>query len=227
MFCCKHIKDKGNDLIMPLLHLLAILLILCCKTSKSHDALTYFKSDIQQCLKNTSKVWHFYVKMFMYRYFKYHHNKNFATEILNMYRCSSIFQKLRDKSVNTRSVPNGSLAHKIHVPWTSGKINIFVVSHKLNPHNYYFNFDLNSEIRLNLTFVVLHLGISTLNCNYDYLEVNSSESVEHKYKYCGYHSNFNLYPKFNSTTMFITLIVIMPFHLDTIFSVIDKMLIYN
>ena len=220
-------KDKGIDLSMFSFHLLLLLFIICLNSSKGHNALTYFKSDVQQYFNNTSKMWHLYVKMFVYTYFKYHQNKIFVTEIINMYRYSSIFFKLRDKTVDTKGVFNAKQLQIIHVFWTSGKINIYLLSHKLNPHNYYFNFDLNSEIRLNLTFVVIHLGMSILNCNYDYLEVNSSNSVEHKYKYCGYHSNFNLYPEFNSITMIITLIVIMPFHLDTIFSVTDEMLIYN
>ena len=203
---------------------------MCINYSKSYNYLTYFKSDVQGILKNTSKTWHLYIKMFMYRYFKNQQSKKviFSTEIFHVYGYSSIFLELRDKSLNTMDVLKCKSPHVINVIWASGNIYIFSsISYKLSPNNYYFYFDVNFKIRINMTFVVLHLGIPVENCNYDYLEVNSSESTKGNYTYCGYYSNLNLYPEFNSFTLTITLSLIMQFHLHTIFSVTDKMFIYN
>ena len=48
-----------------------------------------------------------------------------------------------------------------------------------------------------------------------------------KYKYCGYHSNFNFYPEFKVLTIMIKLYLRIPFHLNAIFSVTDNKLIFN
>ena len=214
-----------NGFVSPLL----ILLAMCINYSKSYNYLTYFKSDVQEILKNTSKTWHLYIQMFMYRYFKYQQNEKviFTTEIFHIYGYSSIFLELRDKSLDTMDVLKCKSPHVIDVPWVSGNIYISFISYKLCPNNYYFYFDVNFKIRINMTFIVLHLGTSLENCNYDYLEVNSLESTKGKYTYCGYYSNLHLYLEFNRFTMTITLTLVMKFHLHTIFSVTDKMFIYN
>ena len=73
-----------------------------------------------------------------------------------------------------------------------------------------------------MTFVLLYLRDVLINCQYDKLEVENLMPNESKYKYCGYHSNFNLYPDMHIFFVTITLTLRKPFDLNTIFRVTDK-----
>ena len=135
--------------------------------------------------------------------------------------------KLKDESLESRGVFQQHKPGKINITWISGKIYISLPSYKLNLFSYHFYFALHLEMRLNMTFFVLHLSEITFNCNNDKLEIKILKITNLKYKYCGYHSNFNFYPEFDIFTMIITLRLRMAFLLNTVFSVTDKELIVN
>ena len=133
--------------------------------------------------------------------------------------------ELKDKSLESRGVFRGQNSSHVNVYRTSGHIHISHIPHKSYIYNFYFN--LNVRIILNITFHKLHLREVALNCNYDKLEVKSTKRTEEKYKYCGYHSNFNLYPYLNEVNIIITLHLRMSFNLNASFSITDKTLIFN
>ena len=203
--------------------------MICIDHCNSDDALAYFQSDLQNIFKIAPKTWHIYVRMFLHRYLKYHQIEVqfFRKEIYNIYKYSIIFLELKDKSLESRGVLHDQKPCNISIAWTSGKIYIFLPSYTLNLFTYHFYFALNLKMRLNMTFLVLHLKEDALDCNNDKLEITSSKTTDLKYKYCGYHSNFNLYPEFNIFTMIITLHLKMAFLLNATFSVTDKELIVN
>ena len=160
----------------------------------------------------------------MYRYL-HHCQKAFISNIIfKIYQYSFIILKLKDKS---RWLFKSEIPDKVNVIWASGKICMSVLSYKDVNYTFQFNFNLNSKLRLNISILVLHLSENMLNCKYDKLEVYNSIKLKEKYKYCGYHSNFNLYPEFNALFIMITLHLGDTFHLDAVFNVIDKKLIFN
>ena len=132
---------------------------------------------------------------------------------------------LKDRSLESSILHQGNIS--CNLLWTSGKITISLPSHQYGSHIFQFHFNLNSDIKLNITFILLHLRGALLNCNFDKLEVKSLIKTKTRYRYCGYHSNFNLYPDMNIFTLHITLHLKKPFNLDARFSVTDRRLILN
>ena len=192
-------------------------------------SLHYFQSKIQHCFKNAPKHWNTYIRMFIYRYFNHY---NFQTEVYNhqifhIYKYSISFIELKDKSLESRGIFWSQNYSHVNVYWTSGYIYISHIPYKYKSYIYNFYFNLDVRIILNITFHVLHLREFTLNCNYDKLEVKSPKRTADKYKYCGYHSTFNLYPYLNQVRIIITLYLRMSFNLNASFSITDKTLIFN
>ena len=196
-------------------------------------SLHYFRSKIQHCFKKAPKTWNTYIRIFIYRYLN---NYKFQKEVCNhqlfhIYKYSKIFLELKDKSLESRGViwgPNFSQnTSHVYVYWTSGHIHISHIPYKYKSYIYNFYFNLNVRIILNITFHVLHLREVALDYNYDKLEVKCPKRAEEKYKYCGYHSNFNLYPYLNDIIIIITLHLRMSFNLNASFSITDKTLVFN
>ena len=196
----------------------------CC----SDMSFNYFKATIQQFLDNSPKTWDNYIKIFLYRYLKYTDLKLEILQInvLKMYKYSIIFLKMKDKSVKLRSLFQGARpSYESNVTWTSGQIFIFNSQRIYRKYQFYFN--INPKLKLNMTFFVLHLQGALTNCKYDKLEIESFKETKGKYKYCGYHSNLNVYPEYNNLILNIKLVWFRPFELNAIFSVTDKNLIFS
>ena len=137
---------------------------------------------------------------------------------------------LKDKSLQPVDMIQNVSLYKTNVLWTSGKIFISLPSYKHGSFIFQFYFDLNSELRLNLTFILLHLRDVLLKCQYDKLEVKLNQKLintKSTYKYCGYYSNFILYPDMHDFIVIISLQLMKPFDLDALFSVTDKDFISN
>ena len=54
-----------------LLHLLYISTMVCIDYCSNDNALTYFKSELQNLFKMAPKLWHMYIRMFVHRYYKH------------------------------------------------------------------------------------------------------------------------------------------------------------
>ena len=78
---------------------------------------------------------------------------------------------LKDKSLQPVDMIQNVSLYKTNILWTSGKIFISLPSYKHGPFIFQFFFYFNSELRLNLTFSLLHLRGVLLKCQYDKLEV--------------------------------------------------------
>ena len=196
----------------------------------SDNALNYFQSNLQENFKMTPKIWHIYIRIFMYRYFKWSQfeKNNIHNVLFYIHTYSFIYIKLRDKSLESRGLCQSKKSYEMNVIWTSGLVYMSVLAYKDVPYTLKLNFKVNLELRLNMTFHVLHLREVVINdCKYDMLEVYNSNYIKGKYKYCGYYSNFNLYPEFNDFIIIITLHLRLPFHVHALFSVTDKQLIFN
>ena len=208
---------------------LCVIAITGIKHYKGDIALKYFNSSVKQYFKKAPKAWQTYIRMFMYRYLynSQFQNLRLNNVIFNFYTNSITFLNLKDKSLTSRGLLQDKIPYRTNVSRASGKIFISLSSYKYGSPIFQFYFDLNSEIRLNMTFVLLHLRGALLNCSYDKLEVQRLKKSNNRYTYCGFHSNFNFYPDMNVFTVIFTLQLIKPFDLDAIFSVIDKQLIFN
>ena len=219
-----------------------LLLIMYISHCSSDISFNYFKSHIQTFLDNTPKTWHNYIRIFLYRYSKNSQVENgiLLLNLLKMYKYSIIFLKLKNKSLNstnlfldvspykiikTRGIFKGITSYKFNVTWTSGQIYMFYS--KLFRLEYQIYFNLNLKLKLNVTFIVLYLRGLTVHCSLDKLEIINSKDNNEKYKYCGYHSKVNIYPKFNNVLLGIYLSGHKSFEMDMIFSVTDKSLIFN
>ena len=163
----------------------------------------------------------------MYRYLNNNQLQSIAFNnvVFNIFSYSIMFLNLKDRSLESRILHQCNIS--CNVLWTSGKISISLPSYQYGSHIYQFHFNLNAEIRLNMTFILLHLRGAILNCNYDKIEVKGLIKTKSRYTYCGYHSNFNLYPDMNVFTVDITLHLKKPFNSEAIFSVTNKQLILN
>ena len=93
-----------------------VLLIMCTDHCGSDMALNYFKSNLQGIFKKTPKIWHNYIRIFIYRYLK-----NGQVEIVpkinffNIFRYSLFFMRLKDKSLETRGVFQVESPYNINV----------------------------------------------------------------------------------------------------------------
>ena len=76
---------------------------------------------------------------------------------------------------------------------------------------------------MNITFFIIHLREPSANCKHDKLVVGENGEM---YTYCRFHSNFNLYPKFDKFSVK-TLKLLRPFEMNSTFSITDKDLIFN
>ena len=211
-----------------LFYLLFGLFILDNKHCHSDVALSYFQPNLERFFKMAPKIWHNYIRMFMYRYLKYSQpEKKKLNLIFKIYKYSFVLLALRDKAIESNKLSQSEIPYKMNVTLASGMICMSVLTYKIIPYTLNFYFNIYSEIRLNMTFISLHLSEVFLQCKYDKLEVHNSKEAKLKYKFCGYHSNFNFYPEFKVFTIMIKLYLRIPFHLNSIFSVTDNKLIFN
>ena len=152
---------------------LCVIAITGIKHYKGDIALKYFNSSVKQYFKKAPKAWQTYIRMFMYRYLynSQFQNLRLNNVIFNFYTNSITFLNLKDKSLTSRGLLQDKVPYKTNVSRASGKIFISLSSYKYGSHIFQFYFDLNSEIRLNMTFVLLHLRGALLNCSSDKLEV--------------------------------------------------------
>ena len=212
-----------------LLYLLFGVFIIGNKHCYCDIALSYFQTNLERFFNMAPKIWHNYIRMFMYRYLKYSQleKRKLNNLIFKTYKYSFILLALRDKSIESNKLSKSQIPYKVNVTWASGMIYVSVSTYKIIPYTLHFYFNINSEIRLNMTFISLHLSEVFLKCKYDKLEVHNSNETEMKYKYCGYHSNFNFYPEFGDLFIIIKLYLKIPFHFNAKFSVTDNKLIFN
>ena len=212
-----------------LLFVLCVIFIMDIKLYNSDIALKYFNSSVHKFIKMAPKAWQNYIRLFMFRYLNNTQLENiiFNNAIFNMYTYSMIFMDLKYKSLESRGLLQGSSPYKMNVSWTSGTIFISLHPYKYGSQLFQLYFYLNSEIRLNLTFILLHLRGVLLNCNFDKLEVKSLTKTKSRYKFCGYHSNFNLYPDMHEFYVIVSLQLMKQFDLDAIFSITDRQFISN
>ena len=210
-----------------LLNMLCIMLVTAINDCCGDLAFKYFVSNVQQFFKKAPKALHSYIRMFLYRYLKGNELQSMILNkaVFNNYKYSITFLELRDKSLKSRGMLE--ILYTVNVSWTSGMISISLPSYKIGSKSFKYYFNLSPVIRLNLTFVLLHLRDVLINCQYDKLEVENLMQTESKYKYCGYHTNFNLYPDMHIFFVTITLTLRKPFDLKAIFSVTDNKLIVN
>ena len=101
---------------------------------------------------------------------------------------------------------------------------IIVKNYITVPHLLEFFFNANPMIKMNITFFTIHLREPSANCKHDKLVVGEKGEM---YTYCGFHPNFNLYPKFYKFSVKITLKLLRPFEMNAAFSITDKDLIFN
>ena len=215
-----------------LFNMLCIIFITGINDCRGDLAFKYFASNVQRFLRIAPKAWHNYIRIFMYRYFKRNqlHKVTFNIRISKIYIYSITFMALKDKSLQPVDMIQNLSLYKTNVLWTSGKIFISLPSYKYGSFIFQFYFDLNSELRLNLKFILLHLRGVLLKCQYDKLEVKLNQNLintKSTYKYCGYYSNFILYPDMHDFIVIISLQLMKPFDLDAFFSVTDKNFISN
>ena len=162
-----------------LLNMLCIMLITGINDCHGDLAFKYFASNVQKFLRIAPKAWHNYIRMFMYRYFKRNqlHKVTFNIVISKVYIYSITFMALKDKSLQPVDMIQNVSLYKTNVLWTSGKIFISLSSYKYGSFVFQFYFDLNLELRLNLTFILLHLRGVLLKCQYDKLEVELNQNL--------------------------------------------------
>ena len=162
-----------------LLYLLFGLFIIDIKHCHSDIALSYFQANLEKFFKMAPKNWHNYIRMFMYRYLKYikPEKRKLNNLIFKIYNYSFIILALRDKSMELNKLSESDMPYKMNVTWASGMIYVSVLTYKTIPYTLHFYFSLSSEIRLNMTFISLHLSDHFLNCTYDKLEVHNSKET--------------------------------------------------
>ena len=202
-------------------NLLLLLIIfsddVCCDKSTNP-----IKSKIQEAFKNSSKVWHNYVRMFFQRYLRWDQSlyKSFIMNSFKISKYSLIFLQLKDKSLESSGYYK---TNEFDIKWPSGHIHIIINTHYLHfdGYNYDYYFTLNSQLRLNITFNVLTIP------NYDEMYIQNTVLFMPYYNYSGKYSKFNVYPKFSKLIMYLILQSQNAFKLDATFSIIDKNLIFS
>ena len=142
------------------LYLLFGVFIIDNKYCHSDIALNYFQPNLEKFFKMAPKIWHNYIRMLMYRYLKYSQleKRKLKNVIFKIYKHSFILLELRDKSMESNRLSQSEIPYKMNVTWASGMIYVSVLTYKTIPYTLHFYFNLNSETRLNFTFISLHLS---------------------------------------------------------------------
>ena len=168
-----------------ILHHLLIMLIIFFTRCNTDKGLYFFKSKMKETFQKTPKVWHNFIKKFLHNYLKENQCKIYKLNIFEILNHSLILLKLKDKcwasngfssgpnkkpgvllSVHKQKIKSGphwqltkGNIHNFTITRPSGKINIIKLQshwYKL-VHYYYLYFNLNSQLRLNVTFISLVL----------------------------------------------------------------------
>ena len=160
-------------------YIIVCLLIMCTDHYGSDMALKNFKiSNLQNIFKKTPKIWHTYIRIFIYRYLK-----NDQVEIVpkinlfKIFRYSLFFMRLKDKSLETRGVFQGESPYGINIKWTSGQMFLTVQNYIIVPHIFEFFFNANPRITMNITFYIIYLKEPSANCKHDKLVVGEKGEI--------------------------------------------------
>ena len=242
-------KEVMNENFMS--HNTLLLLIIFSNGVFCNKPINFIQSEIQEAFKNTPKIWHNYVRMFVHKYLKQIECicKTLIMNIFKILKYSLIFLKLKDKTKNTIGLAPEWILHMIapsnsrrfNIDWPSGHFHIFQEQHYryLFTDTFSYCFTLNTKIRLNVTFDTLTL--QGAKCEHDKLEIYQKQrsqgakcsNVIHQneksllYTYCGKHSKFSVFPKFIKLRVFISLNSKNAFQLNATFCVIDNNLIFT
>ena len=105
---------------------------------------------------------------------------------------------------------------------------------KLTIHNIFivtcrqvWTFNLDPRIKLNLTFHTIYFSSGSNNCHAGNVTVENISSDEESFLYCGYHSMFNLYPKWAVIDIVFSADKFSHFKINVSFSIIDPNLIIS
>ena len=208
-----------------------VILLLTFSYCSGDLTFTHFKLEYQAIRKVTPKFWTKYIEMFLFRCLKHNQLKHgYSKNILfQLLQYSKYFQKIKERQITTNTLPK----ENVLVSWPSG---IFSIG---STKSFLLKFNLNANLRLNLTFYTIEFNYMLLSCEMASLRIANIEHQMENFFFCarhstfkffsGQYSTFNLYPYFKHIGLQVKINIKkqIKFQLEATFSVTDKAFISN
>ena len=189
-------------------------------------SLKYFRTRLKDIWKDSPKVWHCYIQMFLYRYLKnIDHGYEFSDiYLLKILKYSEIFFTIKNKNIKfnlKHDQRKNELIFEETVSLVSGNIVTKITRTTVPVVNISFYFHLTPKLLANLTFFHFHVYLHQKLCTF------KIKTVTRQLDYCGLHSTFCYFPKFNKFALEISSKRLTLFVMNITFSVIDGNVIHD
>ena len=190
----KRFQLKSEEMLTSLLHCSTILYfisIINVKDGNADIALRYLNPKIYE---NLPKIWHHYVRMTIVSFvertqYSYSNIQNFRKR---MFQWSKLVLHLSFRRIKMYS--NSDKKRKT-ITFVTGQ---FILQSD-KTYNGYFRYNINSRLRLNITFVIMFFTADSNNSTTLRIKRDGKKHV--LFAFYGHHSPFNFYPNFNKVLM--------------------------
>ena len=229
--------------------------MLCVKLCEADIALSHLKKNANISFEKTQKVWHIFIKAFLFRITNYlrwkcSHSPDVLYQILLQ---SNKFIELSKQHLNItkfkivmdpgykplkyygfQSVFNNNDKVKFYftiqkVIYATGKMYLLHPVISIGK-TYMFFFNLDKTVNLNITFHKIIFFKNPQKCDKAGLRIYTKLQENKSYIFCGYYSTLNFYPNFETFTMeflFYRHLQLLPFEFNASFAVIDTNFVTN
>ena len=216
---------KSIDKHFIILYFISIIITVNIKYGKTDIALGHLYPEM---FTNTPKTWHQYIRMSIVRFVEFtqysYTNRSIQKFRSGLFKWSKIVLQLRYREIKMSSLSDKKLKITTYI---TGQF----ILHSDKTYNHYFMYNIDTRLRLNVTFVII-----SFIYNFDYylnfynvpLRILDGEKNA-SFQFYGHHSPFNFYPYFTKVPIILDTSVMtgQPFALNFIFTVMDQYIVYS
>ena len=216
---------KSIDKHFIIVYFISIIITLNIKYAKADIALGHLYPDM---FINTPKTWYQYIRMTIVRFLEFtqysYTNRSIQQFRSGLFKWSKIVLQLRYREIKMSSLSDKKLKITTYI---TGQF----ILHSDKTYNHYFMYNIDTRLRLNVTFVII-----SFIYNFDYylnvykvpLRILDGEKNA-SFQFYGHHSPFNFYPYFIKVPIILdtSMMTGQPFALNFIFTVMDQYIVYS
>ena len=182
--------------------------------------------------KEFTQVWHDYVhkatQIILEKIFLYDSLESLTSVLLIKVKYSDNFMSYASEILeNTPLTCNISKASGRITLQANENIMGFYVGYGAVYLTYTWILNINPSLALNITIENIQFASDYLECYWARLTVHNSESLDAPFTYCGHHTNFNIYPRYNDVNIAIYSYRGSIFNFFALFSIMIKNQIVN
>ena len=209
---------------------------MCFKDGSADVSLSHLNPKL---FKDTPKIWHNYVRMSIARFVDWSQYSYTNIELFKfrIVKWSKVVLEKRYRSIIDFNLDNWHLdahikritsitgfhAYIKRITFTTGQL----IIHSHLSYNYYFIYDIDAKLRLNISFFIIYFSVGLQNNHLEALRIYKYIKKHALFTFCGHHSLFNLYPYFKKVFMRFKTWMNLLYVLNFSYSVIDPYIVHN